>query len=238
MNLPNLVNILNLPAYSSWTYLIPIGILSFIVIFGIFLLLNTYFMKILGKATDLETKKEKEYDEAADVLEGAQRQAMSIVTDANKGAKKILEDASMMGKEMTEDLDEHLEHFTRDQTEVLTETAEILMKVQRKALMEASKENLQALKEISEQFKSEVASEIEAFRTTLDQVAADAQEDMKREMDQYKEARKKQIDEAVYNIIREASTNIIGRSLNVEDHEEYILGILEEAKGRGELSAS
>lgn len=233
MNLPNLYNILNLPAYSSLNFLLPAGLLLFAVIFLIFLGLNLHFIKLLGQASCLEDKKEAEYDNATKTLLTAQKQALQIVKDANGQAKKILEDAGILGKEMVTNMDKNLEAFTKEQKDFLSEATERLLKVHRKALLEASKESLADLEEASFGFKEDIAQEIHKFRDYLGSMASEARNDVKKELAQYKLQRKEQLDEEIYAIVRDASEEILGHSLSMQEHEDFIMQVLQEAKNKG-----
>jgi cell division septum initiation protein DivIVA len=189
-----------------------------------------YFIELLSKATTLDKEKEEAYAESLEVLEEAKRQAFELVQDANKRAEKILGDANLMSKDMSSRLDSKVEETAREQEDFIIESSENLVKVNRKALLEASKENLHAMHDVSREFKEEMSSELREFRENLEQALADSRREIQEELDAYKEAQKNRIGESIATVVQRAAKAIIGKSLNLKDHEDYILKTLEEAK--------
>ncbi len=232
MNLPNLEFpfSFSFPTYPSTVYLIPIGLVSFGILFILFLGLSIYFIRLLSQADYLDKEKNREYKEASEVLEEAKRQAFRIVEDANHKAEKILADANLMGSDMSSNINSKMEEIAEERKEFISESSDTLLKVNRKALLEASSHNLETLKQISGEYKKEMMNELKEFRKSLEIALESSRREVEEEMKRYKEAQRERIDQEVYEAVNKASKSIIGKSLNLKDHEEYIFKVLEEAK--------
>jgi len=236
MNLPALLlPILNFsfPGYILSDYLVPLGILSFAILFLLFFGLSSYFVKLLSKASSLEEDKMDEYDKASEVLDESRRRSFEIIQDASTRAGKILGDANLLGRDMSSKLDAKAQEVADDTEEFLTESAEILHKVSRETLLTASKENKEVLREVSGDFKKEMSIELASFRESLENSLKDSQQKLSEELSHYKQERKKMLDREVRDVVQRAAKAIIGKSLNLEDSSEYVFKVLEDAKNEG-----
>jgi competence protein ComGC len=213
----------NLPAYPTLNYLLPLGFVIFIVLFLVFLVLSVLFVRMLTQASSIKEKSARIYEEANTSLKQAQEQAFSLIADANKSAEKVLEDASYMSQEMSERFDSQMEEVAKEGTDFIGETTDNLLKAHRKALLEASKGNITSMREVSDEFKKGLSGEIMEFRKGLDIISAEAKRKLESELVQHKQSRIKSIDDTVYKLIEEATTKIIGNSMNLQDHEQFIL---------------
>jgi len=221
------------PGYLLSNYFLPLGILAFAILFLLFFGLSSYFIKLLSGASSLKDKKEDEYDDASDVLEEAKRQSFEIIQDANSRAGKILGDANLLGKDMSAILDSRAQEAADDTEEFLNESSETLHKVNRRTLLEASKENKAILREISGDFKNEMSQELVSFRESLKGSLEESQRKLSEELNHYKQERKNSLDREVREVVQKAAKAIIGKSLNVEDGGDYVFKVLEEAKKEG-----
>lgn len=225
----------NLPDYPTLEYLFPLGILAFVVLFLTFFILSVVFVRMLVEASSLKDKSSHIYEEAKLSLDRAKEQAFSLINDANKEAGKILEDASYLSHEMSDKIDSHLEGIAQEGAEFVRESTDNLLKAHRRALLEASKGNLVSMREVSDEFKKELTGEISEFRKSLESMSIEVRKNLEEDLSKYKADRIKSIDNEIHEIVQRASAEILGKSLNLEDHEEFILRVLEEAKGKGEL---
>lgn len=205
------------------------------VLFLTFLILSVVFVRMLVEASSLKDKSSHIYEEAKLSLDQAKEQAFSLVTDANKEAGKILEDANYLSQEMSGKIDSHLEGIAQEGADFVRESTDNLLRAHRKALLEASKGNLVSMREVSDEFKKELTSEISEFRKSLESMSIETRKKIDEELSKYKEARIRSMDNEIHEIVQEASAEILGKSLSLEEHEEFILKVLEEAKRRGEL---
>ena len=231
MSLPTLK--IFFPGYLLSNYFIPLGILAFAILFLLFFGLSSYFVKLLSKASSLEDKKEEEYDDASEVLEEAKRQSFGIIQDANSRAGKILGDANLLGKDMSSKLDTKAQEVADETEEFLSDSAENLHKVSRLVLLEASKENMGSLREISGDFKEAMSKELVSFRESLKNSLEESQRKISEELNLYKQERKDSLDREVLEVVQRVAKAIIGKSLNVEDSGDYVFKVLEEAKKEG-----
>ena len=108
-------------------------------------------------------------------------------------------------------------------------------------LEEAKKEAIGIINNISTDIKGEASREIEVMKNALTQEVQRAQEATRKaieetlskvgaEVQAYKKARLERVDTAIFEIIKQASQRVIGKSLNLADREELVMKSLEEAK--------
>ncbi|HOM78056.1 MAG TPA: hypothetical protein PLT50_02530 [bacterium] len=226
---------LNFPAYLTLDYIVPLGFVIFVVLFIVFLILSVVFVRMLTEASSLKEETARMYSEAGFIIKEARNQAFSLISDANKDAEKILEDASYLSQEVSQRIDSHLEEVVREGSDFVEESTENLLKAHRKALLEASKGNVSSIRKVSDEFRNELLGEISEFRKGLDAISTEARKKMEAELQRHRLSRIRDIDNTVYEIVKDASSKIIGKCLSLQDHEDFIIKVLDDAKKKGEF---
>ncbi len=227
----------NLPDYPSLYYLIPLGIVSFLVLFFAFLGLSLIFIKLLSKAYSTKEKEREKHLQAEEELEAARKEALDIIANANEEAGKILEDANKLGQTMASDFDSKVASAAEDKLQFLNESSENLLRVYRKAMMEASKGNIHSINDLSHSFKEELDNGIREFREKIADNHSQMLQKVEREADEYRKSRFENIDEEFYEVLSDVMEKVIGKVMSLEEHEEYIVRTLEDARKKGTFNS-
>lgn len=193
----------------------------------------TYF-QLLKKHTKLKEEKGKGTEES-------QRQAVLIVDQARKQSTSILAESQQQAAELIKDAGTISQEAKQRMIEEMSKVAQGYAKNYQELLVEVKNEALGVVRNISQSIKGESAKEIEAMKQALTGEIVKAQEITRKaiteslskvetEVNAYKQARIKRVDVAIFDIIREASQKVIGKSLNTKEHEDLVIKSLEEAK--------
>lgn len=181
-------------------------------------------------------KEEKRKFEAA-----AQKEAEKIIDEARRQSSQMLQEAQGRASSMIQEVG-----FISDQTrkKMLDEIGKVTQgyaKNYQGLLEEAKKEAIGIINNISNDIKGEASREIEEMKQAFTQEVLRAQETTRKAIEEtlskvgaevqvYKEARLKRVDAAIFEIIKQVSQKVIGKSLSLEDKEELVMKSLEEAK--------
>ncbi|KKU50993.1 MAG: hypothetical protein UX73_C0010G0020 [candidate division WWE3 bacterium GW2011_GWC1_47_10] len=119
-----------------------------------------------------------------------------------------------------------------------------------KDLIERQKrENVDSLTDASEELRQQVLAEVEEFKTKLETETLKSQKivedkinakysQIETSLGVYKREKLKEIDEKVYDVLAEATKDILGKSLSVEEHRDLVVAALERAKIYGGFTAN
>jgi len=210
--------------------LILIGIsIVFIAIGAVTAYLRVVSMYLSLKEEQINLKRDiaREKDKA---LEEAGRQTVQIVEEARLKAQEIIKQAQI---------------FSTDQKSGLSEEIKRLSEVQGRQyqafLQDIQKQVIMTTQSVSSESKEEMLKEIKVFRDTLQAEVARSQSEarslilnayktIETEVERYKEMRFKELDKGIFEIVKEISKKVIGKEINVEEHEKLVTKTLEEAK--------
>jgi hypothetical protein len=164
------------------------------------------------------------------VLEEAKVQARKIISDAQIRAGQLISEAAAFGDQTKQLLTSELQEL---------QAAEL--GYYQKALEDTKLQAQASLGGLSKDVKAEVVKQIDAVRTSLageiqraqaqtQQILSSSYQKMEKELEVYKAERLKKVDEKIFEILKDASTKAIGKSLSLEDHEDVVIKALEDAK--------
>jgi len=203
--------------------------LSFLVIALVIL-----FVRSIASYHKLKEEKDKLQANAVQlsqqILEEAQSKSEKIIVEARTKAAEILKTATIFTKDERENLNAGFAKATLGYIE------------EYRNILEGTKaQTLQILNNVSKDVKDQagagvsemrqaITAEIEKAQVSLTQTFRLSFEKIDKELALYKDAKIKRINESVFEILKKATQNILGKSLNMSEHEDLILNSLEEAK--------
>lgn len=172
----------------------------------------------------------KENDEMS---ASAKAKSDAIIKDAQVKALRIIQEAELISGDTKKVLEDKLQSATSQQ---ISEFNNFLSKAQ------SDLNNV--LASVSKDITEQSVTEIEVFKKSLENQTLKAQEALKSvigesnkklesEMAVIREKRVKELDEAIFEIIRKVSKEVLTSSINTKDHEDLIVKSLEEAKSQG-----
>jgi len=181
-----------------------------------------------------KTLKDQKAKEEASTLE-AKKLAERIITEAQSKAQLIINEASTFSTKSKEDFAIEVRKATTSQLENFQAALDV-----------AGKEAGLAFGSISEDVRGEINQQMEALRSALGQEITRSQSEAKKlieeayekvevEVDAYRQIRQRQIDERIFEILETIITNVAGKALKLDEHEELVIEALEEAKSQNVL---
>jgi len=153
-----------------------------------------------------------------------------LITSAHQKAAEIIKNTEILSTDSKNKMLSALEEVSRVNTENF-----------KKTLSDAKSDIATVLSSVSADLASSALTEVATFRGTLQKdlittqaaLSAAVNEGYKKieeEMAKYRQVRLGQVDETIFEILREVTQKIIGRAVSFEEHEELVKKSLEEAK--------
>lgn len=168
--------------------------------------------------------------EAEKILDDAQKTAEQVVREARVKASEIITKTEAFSKETKEAMVAQLGQVSKEYVDNY-----------KQALNQANTETVNVLAEVSKDLKSKALSEVKTFKGSLEAEIQSSQQALRQavnegykkiegEIDKYRQARLQQVDQAIFELLREVSQRVMGKALTLEEHEELVIKSLEEAK--------
>ena len=180
-------------------------------------------------------------EEKARMAEAAQRQSQQILENAQKSAEILINDAHVKAGEIIKRTEVLSSDSKNKMLAELEEVSRLNIENFRNALAGAKAETVTVLSKVSKDLQSQALTEVASFRGNLQKEIVSSQEALsaavsegykkiEEEIGKYKTARLKQVDDTIFEILREVTQKIIGHAISFEEHEELVKKSLEEAK--------
>ena len=179
--------------------------------------------------------------EAARIIEEARTQAVARLREASAKAEDMIREAHTIVSASQQEIKDALEAMVRKEGGDLAETSRQFIAAYRAVAEQAQKEQGSAIDAVSQKAREEIANAITRFEQTLKDQArvhanamahdlADAQTHMREEVEAHKKEVFAKIEESVYRVIQTVAKQVLGKTLNLEEHREIIIHALEQAR--------
>lgn len=161
------------------------------------------------------------------------------------GAQKIRQGAQIEANRLVEEARKRSIAIISDSTDITNATKDKIKKAldasSKELLEEYKKQTTSTLNMATRRIEKDLMEEVEDFKTTLHRETVGSQEEVEKkigaeynkikiELEQYKKEQMKNIEENVYEILHDLSKTVLGKALNMEEHQELVIKSLEEAK--------
>src|SRR3989344_3401354 len=185
--------------------------------------------------------------ESQHILSNANEEAVEILRVATEKAREVLQSVahvkegvgSSLTKELTAIAEQH-KQYLQDASLKYVETYEHMAE-------RAQEEYLSTLHEASQVMAGDAKHTLDMFETFLKDQTIGYKQQMEKKIDDlrnkvneqvndYKKEKLKRVDKAINEIVILVAKIVIGRSLNIKEHNELVLRALEEAKKEGFFS--
>lgn len=188
--------------------------------------------------------KEQEEKRWHDLEDKAQGDYQKLLQAANKKAEEIILQAIELKHESVASLQNSQDTMIQNQTEALKQISEDLFSKQQEEVNKINEENIKILiniyKDIEESAKSDFANykkivEEQTFQAEKIAEARINQEYQKLESEIAELKRKKleELNNNINNMLLKISKEVIGKSLDISDHEDLVIKALDKAKKEG-----
>lgn len=224
---------------------------------GLLVLLLTVFIgvllaSILNQAISKKWRgRHRKVSEAEDhsekMLASAREESLAIIKSAHEQARKILAETSGVSSQLNDLAHTSIQNSLAEKTKLLEASLAELQKqfsaslsgIQsdyitryKKAIKAIEEDASDQVKKMREFFESETSSSNENLQSMTKQGLKIVQSNL----EDYERDQKQKIDTIIYDVLREATEDVVGKSLSLEGHQDLITTALEEAKKRNAFS--
>jgi len=187
------------------------------------------------------TIKQEAYAKALSILEEAKDSSLKIVEDANKRAQALLGDVQLVTNDVRRDLNEQLQALSDKHIQALSSTNDEFIGSFKKALGDESQKTTDVLEQTTTIVRDALLSEVDQFKDILRKETFETEEQVKNkiqdeytavrdELAEYKKTKLAAVDAKIYEIVYEVVSNVTGKTLDVDSHQEIVIQFLEQAK--------
>lgn len=177
-------------------------------VLGILLgILTVSFMKLIKKYFLLQEEYEK--------LTGQSREKIE------KAVEEVIRKVGDFGENIGKNLLDELKSLTKTEEDKYQNSLE-----------EGRKELTKVFIEISSYLRKAAETEAESFKIEAQKALAQIVDEYKKAVEEYKLASFKRVNDSIYKLLSQVSKDVIGKSLNRQDHEDLVIKSLEEAQKR------
>ena len=205
-----------------------IGLISTTLLLGFVLgVIIISYRRILSEVNDLREQKIKSQqaitDETQKVIQEAREKAINIMDQAKivpeDEKRKIMDDLSVITQSQ-----EHL--YQQAVSDIKQKSEEEMTKMS----SDIQKNVLIEIKNLLENFKTELKLSNEELQKSFSQKYQSELEQANRQIEDYKKYVNSNIDRKAKDILKDFSIQVLGKVISPEDHEDLIIKALEEAK--------
>lgn len=221
-----------------------------VLLLAVFILFGFYLLKRIALSHQESERLRSEAErKAQSIIENANTEAVKIIAGANEKSSKLFESTQNLINQSEAGFKKNLLEFIAKHTSELERVSGELLKSYR-SLGDASKESfskilegaakimVESTRDSSSEFQKFLKEEIEKYRKDTDERITAWHKEAREEIEGYKKSAKDKIDESIYRIITLVSKEVLGRALDLEDHQKLILEALEGAKKEGFFKVS
>ena len=226
------------------------GVLMAFILLGIgFIVLAFYIRDGMRRAQKAHYPKTQvpEEVEAQHVLLNANKEAADIIRIATQQAEAILKSAESLKEDTSSSLAEELTAVAEQHKRYLQDASLKYVETYEHMAERAQEEYLSTLHEASQTMAGDAKHTLDMFETFLKDQTIGYKQQMEKKIEElrnrvndqvneYKKGKLQRVDKAINEIIISVAKIVIGRSLNIKEHNELVLQALEEAKKEGFFS--
>lgn len=190
------------------------------------------------KTAEIESKR---------TLANANKQATDIITTATQKARDILQSAEAIKEGTAQTLAHEITAISEQHKRYLKDASLKYVETYEHMAENAQEEYLTTLHEASQGMAQDAKQTLGMFETFLKDQTVGYKQAMERKIEvlrhqaneyvnEYKKEKLQRVDKAIDDIVVSVSKNVIGKSINIKEHNELVLRALEEAKKEGFFS--
>jgi len=178
------------------------------------------------------------------LLDEARMKAIKIVDNANNQALDIISQITLSADTASENFKEEITRTSSAQIKEFEKATSDFTALYFQILQDLKTKNIEVFQNISKDIEEHTMTEVENFKESMQKLTALSQEEVrkkidadyivsKREVENYKQEELKKIDSAIYELLEKISKFVLGKALNLSEHEDLIQTALEKGKKEG-----
>ncbi|MBI4089084.1 MAG: hypothetical protein HY424_00045 [Candidatus Levybacteria bacterium] len=203
-----------------------------------------YFSHILKKHYSSLNAKDENIKNNADLLDVTRQKAVKIINEANNRAIDIINKASLSTDIASHNFNQQIAHITSLQIKEFEKDSSDFIKLYNKILQDLKSKNIEIFQNISKDIEVDAMGEIKNFKNSLEKLTIASEDLVKKKIDanyeavkkrieNYKQEKLRKIDDEIYVLLEKISKLVLGKALNLSEHEDLILKSLEKTKKEG-----
>jgi len=219
-------------------------VLSLCADLAVLLFVAYYFLKFNTKEKDFEKKENKADREYHEIVDDALTKERKIIDDATHAADQIITGAHYVNKETKQEVYDALQKMGIDIRKETEKVASDFLLSYQHALRGISDQSLTGYKDSTATLGRDLEKEITQFHETTLGLQTDMQKrikefhekrltELQKELDEYKRTSLTQAHEQIANIVRDASQEVLNKSISLEEHQKLVIDAFEKAKTKG-----
>ncbi|OGZ47304.1 MAG: hypothetical protein A3J55_00110 [Candidatus Ryanbacteria bacterium RIFCSPHIGHO2_02_FULL_45_17b] len=182
--------------------------------------------------------------EAEHILSNAHEEAVDIIRVATAKAREMLQSAARVKEGVSSSLATELTAIAEQHKQYLQDASLKYVETYEHMAERAQEEYLTTLHEASQAMAGDAKHTLDMFEIFLKEQTIGYKQQMEKKIDdlrnkvneqvnEYKKEKLKRVDKAINEIVILVAKIVIGRSLNIQEHNELVLRALDEAKKEG-----
>lgn len=194
--------------------------------------------RLQQKIREIKEEEEKRWQDATDK---AQKDYQEIIETANKKAQEITLRATQISHESVVNLQNSLGEMLQNQQDYFKEISSAVSKKQDEEINKINDEHIKMLVNIYKDIENSAKADFTKYKEAVQKQTFEAEkmaeqrieedyEKLKIEIADLRQKKLQELQSNIDNIILNISKDVIGKSLNLSDHQDLIIKALEEAK--------
>jgi F0F1-type ATP synthase membrane subunit b/b' len=179
-----------------------------------------------------------------DLLNEARTKATKIIDDANNRALDIVSKTTLLADASAENFRQEISRNFSAQIEEFEKTTANFTKIYSQALQDLKIKNIEVFQNVSKDIETNTMIEVKDFKESMQKLTILSQKEIQKKMETDYESSKKEIEDyrkeemeklnsGVYEVLEKTAKLVLGKAINLSDHEELITKSLEKAKKQG-----
>jgi F0F1-type ATP synthase membrane subunit b/b' len=225
---------------NAYIYAIFILFQGFLVLLVLFLFIDKFFSTRKHRL-EADILKQEAYDAAQKELEIAKNQSHKIIADAQITASDIISKSEYISKSTQDKLNNDIKDLVKKQEQ---DISLMISNFNRELKTEFDREKVTTLagfNSIFQDLKEESKEQISSYKDMLVKNSLDTEgllktqydkmlEDVRSRISQYEDTQMQKVQDHIFSTILSVSKSFFGRAMTINDHEDLVLKLLEEAK--------
>jgi hypothetical protein len=220
------------------------GLVATILALSLGLVLAVINLSGIGKKCLHSGSKDKTLQNGSDLLDDARVKAAKIIDEANSKALDIISKTTLSADISAENFKQEISRNSSAQIEEFEKTTANFTKIYSQILQDLKVKNVELFQNVSKDIETNTIDEVKSFKESMEKLTTLSQKEIKKKMDTDYESSRREIEEfrkveldkvnaEVYEVLEKTAKIVLGKAINLSDHEDLITKSLERARKEG-----
>lgn len=186
-------------------------------------------------------------DHSEKMLASAREESLAIIKSAHEQARKILAETSGVSSQLNDLAHTSIQNSLAEKTKLLEEALSELQKQFATSLSGIQSEYITRYKKAIKTIEDDAGDQVKKMREFFEAETSSSNENLQSmtkqglkivqtNLEGYERDQKQKIDTIIYEVLKEVTEEVVGKSLSLEGHQDLITKALEEAKKQNAFS--